>query len=150
MSFVVTALKIEEKLAMLSFLHAHDVHLPPSGDFQAFGTVSEDDKSLLGVVAFNGFWGHVCTMHTAGEGNWVTRRLIWQSFDYPFRQLGLKAVLAPVAANNHKALKFDTRLGFKEVHRIKDGWDDGVDLIILQLLYDECHWLRKLDKHFTH
>ena len=150
MSFVVTALTPAEKMAMLSFLHAHDVHLPPSGDFQAFGTVSQATDTLLGVVAFNGFWGHVCTMHTAGEGNWVSRQLIWRSFDYPFRQLNMQAVLAPVASSNARALKFDQRLGFREVHRVADGWDAGDDLIILQLKRDECLWLNKLDKHFAH
>jgi hypothetical protein len=150
MSYVVTALTPLEKMTMLNFLHQHDVRLPPSGDFQAFGTVSPQTTSLLGVVAFNGFWGHVCTMHTAGEGNWVTRQLIWRSFDYPFRQLNLQAVLAPVAASNARALKFDQRLGFREVHRIIDGWDKGDDLVILQLLRADCHWLNKLDKRFAH
>ena len=51
MSFVVTALTPQEKIVMLSFLHAHDVHLPPSGDFQAFGRVSEiNDVARRGGV----------------------------------------------------------------------------------------------------
>jgi hypothetical protein len=150
MSYVVTALTPQEKMSMLGFLHAHDVNLPPSGDFQAFGSVSENAKSLLGVVAFNGFWGHVCTMHTAGEGNWVTRKLIWRAFDYPFRQLGLQAVLAPVAASNTRALKFDQKMGFKEVHRIVNGWAEDDDLIVLQLLREDCHWLDRLDLRFAH
>ena len=150
MSYVVTALLPQEKITMLNFLHAHDVRLPPSGDFQAFGTVSEVTETLMGVVAFNGFWGHVCTMHTAGEGNWVSRKLIWRSFDYPFRQLGLQAVLAPVAASNTRALKFDAKMGFKEVHRVRNGWDEGDDLIILQLLREDCCWLPRLDQRFAH
>lgn len=150
MSFVVTALTMEEKQAMLGFLRAHEVLLPPSADFQAFGTVSNETECLMGVVAFNGFWGHVCTMHTAGEGNWVSRALIWRCFDYPFRQLGLRAVLAPVAASNHRALKFDTRLGFREVHRIPGGWDGSADdLVVLQLLREDCKWLGKLDRRFA-
>lgn len=150
MGYVVTALTPAEKMTMLTFLHEHNVHLPPSGDFQAFGTVSPVTDSLLGVVAFNGFWGRVCTMHTAGEGNWVSRRLIWRCFDYPFRQLNMQAVLAPVAASNERALKFDQRLGFREVHRVANGWGDGDDLIILQLARNECIWLDKLDRRFAH
>jgi L-amino acid N-acyltransferase YncA len=149
-SFVVTAMTPQEKLAMLGFLFEHDVRLPASGDFQAFGTVSEATDRLMGVVAYNGFWGHVCTMHTAGDGNWVSRRLLWRSFDYPFRQLGLQAVLAPVAASNARALNFDTKMGFKEVHRIRNGWDLGDDLIILQLLREDCHWLKRLDQRYAH
>ena len=150
MSYVVTALTPAEKIVMLEFLPAHEVHLPPSGDFQAFGSVSEPAESLLGVVAFNGFWGRVCTMHTAGEGNWVSRKLIWRCFDYPFRQLNLQAVLAPVAASNGRALKFDQKLGFREVHRVRGGWADGDDLIVLQLLREDCHWLDRLDRRFAH
>ena len=149
MSHVVTAISTLEKLAMLNFLHEHDVHLPPSMDFQAFGTVSKRDE-LMGVVAYNGFWGHVCSMHTAGVGNWITRPLIWRSFDYPFRQLELKAVLAPVAAHNERALKLNRRLGFKDIHVVKDGWDDGDDLIILQMKPEECIWFSKFDRRFAH
>jgi L-amino acid N-acyltransferase YncA len=149
-SFVVSALTVQEKMTMLGFLHTHDVRLPPSGDFQAFGSVSETTNTLMGVVAFNGFWGHVCTMHTAGEGNWISRKLIWRSFDYPFRQLGLRAVLAPVAASNERALRFDRKIGFKEVHRVSEGWDAGDDLIVLQLLREDCHWLPRLDQRYAH
>jgi RimJ/RimL family protein N-acetyltransferase len=146
---VVTALTVQEKVAMLGFLSEHEVRLPPSGDFQAFGSVSAVNHELLGVVAFNGFWGHVCSIHTAGEGNWISRTLIWRTFDYPFRQLDMRALMAPVAASNVRSYNFIKRMGFKEIHRITDGWDAGDDLIVLQMLRDECPWLAKLDKHFT-
>lgn len=150
MSYVVTAITPQERMAMLGFLYEHDVRLPPSGDFQAFATVSEANAVLMGVVAFNCFWGRVCTMHTAGVGNWISRALLWRTFDYPFRQLNLRAVLAPVAAHNARSLKLTKGVGFKEVHRIPNGWDDGDDLIIMQLLRDDCHWLDRLDKRFAH
>jgi len=150
MSYVVTALTTEEKVATLDFLSEHGVHLPASGDFQAFGSVSSTTNNLMGVVAFNGFWGRVCTMHTAGDGNWVNRQLLWRSFDFPFRYLGLQAVIAPVAASNARALKFDQKIGFKEVHRIPNGWADGDDLIVLQLLRADCHWLDRLNPRMAH
>jgi RimJ/RimL family protein N-acetyltransferase len=145
---VVTALTVQEKVAMLGFLQEHAVRLPPSGDFQAFGSVSARTDELLGVVAFNGFWGHVCSIHTAGAGNWMSRSLIWRTFDYPFRQLDMRALMAPVAASNTRSVNFIKRMGFKEIHRVPNGWDEGDDLIVLQMLREDCPWLAKLDKHF--
>jgi RimJ/RimL family protein N-acetyltransferase len=58
--------------------------------------------------------------------------------------------MAPVAASNTRSLKFVQRMGFKEIHRVKDGWDTGDDLIVLQMLREDCHWLDKLDQHFSH
>jgi hypothetical protein len=150
MSYVVTALTPLEKITVLNFLHEHDVRVPPSGDLQAFASLSDRTAAVLGVVAFTGFWGRVCSVHLAGEGNWVNRNLIWRSFDYPFRQVGVQAVLAPISAGNARSLNFAQRMGFKEVHRIRDGWADDVDLIILQLLREDCHWLNLLDKRFAH
>jgi len=147
---VVSALTVDEKITVLNFLQQHEVRLPPSGDFQAFASLSEFDNAVLGAVAFNGFWGHVCSMHVAGTGRWLSRTLIWRSFDYPFRQLDMRAVMAPVAASNTRSLKFVQRMGFREIHRVKDGWDTGDDLIVLQMLREDCHWLNKLDQHFSH
>lgn len=129
------------KQAFWQFLKARDVHLAPSADFQALGR-TDSQGNLMGVVAYNGFIGNVCFMHTAGDGNWVSRQLIYEAFHYPFVQAGVKYVFAAVAGNNHKALRFDRKMGFEEHSVFEDGWCDGVPLYILKMSRENCRWIK--------
>jgi RimJ/RimL family protein N-acetyltransferase len=150
MPYTVTAQTLQEKAVMLQFMHDHGVCIPFSEETLAFGSVSSREDKLIGVVTFQGFVGRTCTLHVAGDGNWLTRHLIWQTFNTAFRLAGLLSIIAPVAGNNARALEFDKRLGFKEVHRVIDGWADGVDLIFLELKRQDCVWLAKFDTKFAH
>lgn len=71
----------------------------------------------------------------------VTRRAIQAVFEYPFSQLGVKKVLATVNSENHAALSFDLRLGFKVEAVIKDAYERG-DMYILSMTQDQCRWIR--------
>lgn len=136
------------KQVMWEYLNKHGVHLPPSADFQAIGR-TDSNGALMGVVGFNGFVGNVCWIHTAGMGNWVSRELIRQTFHYPFVQVGVKYLFAAVAGNNHKALRFDRKMGFRDYDCLKDGWDDGIPLYILKMAKEDCRWLGDA-KGFSH
>src|SRR4051812_26808838 len=116
---VIVARDLRTKVEMLAFLADRGVRLCLSEDVQCIGRRSENDHALVGVVAFNGFTGDICQMHVAGDGNWMTRELIHAAFDYPFKQLGLAAIMAPVPGNNARALKMDKHFGFAEVYRIR-------------------------------
>lgn len=143
---IVVAKTDADKWAMLRFLHAHQVHIQRSDDFQAIGRVGSAGN-LIGVVAFNNFVGNVCSIHIAGDGNWVSREFIKAVFEYPFKQLSIKALIAPVPDNNYKAMRFDTHFGFKVVHTVKDGWEDGVDLHFLEMRREDCRWLKREEQH---
>lgn len=108
---------------------------------KAIANVNAEGK-ILGVVAFDAWNGASCEMHVAGEGNWVTRNLIRACFEYVFKQAGLKVVIGMVPSTNAKALKFDRRIGFSEVARIKDGVPDG-DLVVMQLRREDCRYLEQ-------
>ena len=125
---------------MFDFLKAHGVKLHRSEDFQALGRLGASGD-LLGVVGYNGFCGLTCQIHTAGEGNWVSRAFIEATFDYPFRQLGMEHLFAPVAQSNAKALRFDKHMGFREFGRIENGYEKGVDLIVLTMARKDCKWI---------
>jgi RimJ/RimL family protein N-acetyltransferase len=140
---IIVAKTQEQKLSALRCFQERGVPLTLTDDFQAIARLSDNDERLMGIVAYNNFCGKICSMHIVGDGNWVSREFIRIAFDYPFNQCGLKAILSPIASNNTKALKFDLHFGFQEVHRVKDGWEQGVDLILLQLLKEECRYLGK-------
>lgn len=134
---------IPKKELALHFLRERGVLLHRSDDFQALVRISDVTQQIIGVVAFNGFCGNVCSVHLAGDGNWVSREFIRKVFDYPFRQLNLVAIVAPIAATNERALRFDKHFGMREVHRIKDGWEAGVDLILLEMRKEDCRYLEE-------
>ncbi len=48
-----------------------------------------------------------------------------------------------VPGDNAKALKFDKHIGFEEVARIKDGFNRGVDYVILEMRRENCRWLKE-------
>lgn len=137
---IVTSSSNLSKWAMFLFLQEHGVPLHRSEDFQAIGRVGKN-LQLIGVVGYNGFCGQTCQIHTAGVGHWVSRELIHKTFDYPFRQLGMEHLFAPVAASNSRALRFDRKMGFTDFGRIKDGYEPNVDLILLTLAKKDCRWL---------
>jgi len=119
------------------------IGLMPSPHLRCIANVNRDGK-ILGVVGFDGWNGASCQMHVAGEGNWVTRDLLFAGFDYPFNVAGCRVVLGLVPSGNKQALRFDKHVGFEEVARIKDAHPDG-ELILLKMRRENCRYLRKQD-----
>ena len=109
---------------------------------QVIANVTSKGK-LLGGVVFNlntGEGGSIA-IHVAGfDPHWMTRDLIWATFDYCFNQLKVKKIIGMVNSSKPKVLKFDLKLGFVEETRIKDYYCDG-DLIVLSMVREQCRWL---------
>ena len=107
------------------------------------------DNELLGGVVYSGYTGHSIALHFAGfDPHWIIRDMIWVCFDYPFTQLGVKKIFAPVPSSNTLALEMDLRWGFKDPVVLKDVFDDG-DLIVLSMLREDCKWLKLKPRRFT-
>lgn len=114
------------------------MHVPEEHDGQ---TMSMDDVAI--AVGYNAFVGRTCCMHTVIQRpDLVSPRIVRQAFEYPFLVAECIAVLALVDSTNEAALKFDTKLGFREIDRIPGGGVDG-DLVILKMMRNECRWLRR-------
>jgi len=139
---IITSNSQKDRWRMWDFLKAHGVDIPKSTDFQALGRENKE-LALIGVVGYNGFCGKVCSIHVAGDGNWVSPELLWAAFDYPFNQLGLNHIFGAVAGDNRKAQIFDQHLGFRLLSKIPDGWDTGVDLMIYKMSKKDCKWSAK-------
>lgn len=101
-----------------------------------------DDK--LGPVAaclFEGHNGASVMVHIASEGkNWVNREFLWFISYYPFEQLRVKKVLAPVASDNTASIRWTEHFGFKLEATLKDATPKG-DLLIYSLVREDCKWL---------
>lgn len=101
-----------------------------------------EDGKLVGAVAYNHYTGNAILMHVAGaKRGWVTRKFLRAAFNYPFHQLGCTRVTGLVRTDNPVAQDFDERIGFKREGLIREGDDDGCDLILYGMLKRECRWI---------
>lgn len=144
-----TLMQINDRNAAHAYLHA-ELGLHWSDDFRGVLYVPQEFRDTVAspehvavAVGYNGFVGRTCCMHTViRRPDLLTRRVIRESFEFPFLVCGCDVVLGLVDETNCAAMTFDKKLGFSELTRIPGGGLDG-DLVILQMRRDECPWLRK-------
>lgn len=97
------------------------------------------------AVAFNGFIGKTCCMHTVIQmPELLNRHMIRESFRFAFESCGVQTIFGLVDSHNEAAADFDRRIGFTEFQRIKDGGLEG-DLIMFKMDKADCRWLRKVN-----
>ena len=73
----------------------------------------------------------------------VTRRVIRLMFKFSFVEMGMRRIEVEISADNQDSLRAAERLGFKRVGTRRAMGTDGVaDLIVFDMLRDECPWLR--------
>jgi hypothetical protein len=106
--------------------------------------VVDDDKPrawVRGGVIYTGFTGSSCFVHVAArDEKWLTHDMLWAAFDYPFRQLGCGMMFSIIAAANNHALRFNLRIGFKELYHIPGMFPSG-DGVLTGMARAECRWL---------
>ena len=103
----------------------------------------EKDGTLIAGVMYDYYNGASVYMHVAAAvKHWLDREYLRVCFDYPFRQLGCKAVIGLVGEKNHKARRFDEHLGFKLTAAIPEGHPDG-SLLIYAMRKSDCRWLKE-------
>lgn len=112
----------------------------PGFDFRAIEAIDEGG-TIHGMVGFDGWTPNAVHMHVALASPLRCRALIRAAFEYPFVQALRGVVLGFTPGNNHAALGLARRLGFREAHRIRDGWDFGHDIVVFEMHKSECRWL---------
>lgn len=96
---------------------------------------------LRGVVGYDNHNGASCVVHSAGEGNWLTRDFLHVVFDYPFNHCGYNILLGFVPSGNTRAIKLNQHLGFEVLNEIAGGHPDG-SLFIMGMRKEQCRFLR--------
>jgi RimJ/RimL family protein N-acetyltransferase len=64
-------------------------------------------------------------------------------FDFMFNIMGVSRVYGLVPADNEKAVKFNTRIGFTEKARMDEAFKKGVDYLLMELKQENCLHLPK-------
>ena len=122
-----------------------EIGVQPSADQQAIFWANPETKVIEWCIGFTNFIGKTCQIHVVNfNKKYTPRKLLWATFDYPFRQLGLESLIGIVNSNNEQAMKYDQNLGFKEVHRFVGLHDDGGDIVVFEMKKDECRFVKEL------
>lgn len=116
------------------------LHYAPQMDLKGL-TGIDASGNVVALIGFDGWTkGSVCLHSWISQGA-LTRAFMREVVRYPF-STGRRVLIGKTPANNAKALKFNKHYGFKEVYRIRDGFADGVDMVIQELRHDECRWYK--------
>ena len=133
---------VTEDQPYLSNWLGEKVGLIPTQYLVCIGRTDASGK-LIGVVGYDGFNGASAEMHCAGEGNWLSRKMLYAVFDYPFRVCGLNMVIIQVASGNTQSLKLVQHVGFKVNAVINGAHPDGA-LWILSMNRKECRFFKEV------
>lgn len=119
--------------------------------------LTEDTKGILAVrdgrivagCVFN-YWTYSSVqVHFWIDDKFVIRHGFFNEVaDYAFNTCGKSRLIGLVPADNEEALKLDRHIGFKETHRIKDGYKVGVDFVMMEAdRTDLSRWLNEEAPH---
>ena len=103
----------------------------------------EQDGELIAGVVFNLYSPPSICMHVAAVPGrrWMTREYLFRCFAYPFLQLNCTRITALVREHNEQSQKFVEHIGFVKEGVMRQGSEDGSDLIVYGMLKDECRYL---------
>jgi RimJ/RimL family protein N-acetyltransferase len=117
-----------------------DVTTPWASPFNALGWMN-DGKLVAGVI-YNLCEARNINMHIgAVDGKkWLTREFLFAAFDYPFNQLQVRRVTAPIKARLKNVHEFVENLGFKREAVIPHYFADD-DMVLYGMLRKNCRFL---------
>jgi hypothetical protein len=86
-------------------------------------------------------------LHIAAIGKrWMNREYLWFVFYYPFVQLEITKILAPIESTNTVCCRFVEHIGFTLEATLKDAAPKG-DLLVYTMTKDQCRWLSLKGKY---
>jgi len=102
-------------------------------------TIGWVTDKIESVICYQDFNKKSVTCHIYLEKG-LNRQFLSIIFDYPFVQLGVDKMIAPIVSSNDKSIKFVKKLGFEEQARLLDVFPTG-DLLFFVMSKDKCRFL---------
>jgi hypothetical protein len=102
---------------------------------------AETHETLAVLVAQE--WTHTCCyVHQVILKTFVIRHGWFEEVaNWLFTIANRIKLYAMVPSKNERAVKLNTKLGFKEIVRLEDAYDHGEDFILMELKREECpYW----------
>jgi RimJ/RimL family protein N-acetyltransferase len=104
------------------------------------GVVSEG--RLAGGVVYSEFRGHDIKANIAATSpKWLSRDVLRQLFEYPFKALGCARITVLVGDDNPRSERLARWLGFVPEGRLRAGMGTGRDGLVFGMLRRECRWI---------
>lgn len=110
--------------------------------FRAIKCVDEAG-TIRGMVGYDCWTESAVQAHMAVDTPLAWRAMAPAAFEYPFLQCGKSVILGLIPASNARSVKLAKRLGLRETYRVRDGWSEGVDLVVLEIRRHECVWIQQ-------
>lgn len=98
--------------------------------------------AIRAMVAFDSWTNASAQAHMAAETPIAWRSLLRPAFSYPFIEADKRVLIAVIPAGNERSLRLAKRFGFRETHRVPDGWDTGEDLVLLEMRREDCRHIQ--------
>lgn len=132
---------VDQHIELLEFANKIlEVKFNPS-ECKWIASVTENNE-IMGVVVYSRWSKHNCEMSVASvTPKFLTKLFIKNAFYFPLRLWGLCRVTSVMEEDNHKALKMNYGLGFKDEGILRDWYGVGKNGIVTGMLKDECKWL---------
>ena len=99
----------------------------------------EKNGELVAGVWYEDFNGRSITCHIAIEKQ-MTKSFLAFIFHYPYIQLGVEKIIAPVMSSNEKSIRLVSNMGFQKEAQLLDVFPDD-DLLFFVLTKDKCRFL---------
>ena len=107
------------------------------------GFIALRGSEIVAAVAFDSWTQNSCLAHIAIEDPFVLRHgLLELAFNFVFLHAGRGIVFGMTPANNKTALRFNRKIGFQELYRLKDGYRTGIDYVLQEMRRESCRWIK--------
>ena len=111
-------------------------------DTRGILALDEDTGKVLAVCVMDQWTVNSCQTHIAIKNPWVIRHgFMHEVASYIFEVSKRKKIFGLTPSNNKKAIKFNKHIGFREIGRLPEAYDDGVDYIVYQMDKEDCKFL---------
>ncbi len=101
------------------------------------------DGRIRGMVLYDCWTENAVQCHMAFDTPIAVRSMLVPCFFYPFDECNRGLMLATIPAHNVRSRDLAEHFGFRETHRIRDGWNVGDDLVMFEMRREECRFLRR-------
>ena len=100
-----------------------------------------DQGTIAGMVGYDLWTENSVWMYIALASSAALRSLVVPGFEYPFVQGKKNLALVMIRSTNQRSYDLCQHLGFREAYRVRDGIQDGEDMVFMVMRKTECRWL---------